>query len=306
MAEYGEPDDAAEAPDPGSLTLSFVPRLEDAQGRDRHKSLWWDARLDLADGHPSRLVIALHGRPRWFGLSLVQGYLVEPCLSLLAPADGAVLVPAAGIVRDGGVDLLIGRSRTGKSSLSVRALAAGLPVLGDDQVVVLANGTCLRFPRRLRVYDDLRRTAPRAAAQLPLRYRAGLVARRVARLATGGRVAPSLALPASALGTRATVAAPLRRVILLTRGAEVDRPTLVEATLDEALARVAEVLGEQRSRLSATIGPSLAPALTTCDQLEATVLRSAFGSASIMAVNVPASMEAGSAVTGLAQLLRLP
>ena len=306
-AEYAPPappglPDAA----PVSFTVSFVSRLDDAQGTDRHKSVSWQARLDLSDGQPARLSIALRGWPRWFGLSLVQGYLVEPCLSLLAPAHGAVLVPAAGIVVGGRVDLLIGRSRTGKSSLSVRALAAGMPVLGDDQVVVLANGTCVRFPRRLRVYDDLSATAPAAAARLPLRHRTGLVARRAARLATGGRVAPSLVLPASAFGTPAPAPVPLRRVILLTRGTGVDRPTTTETGLDEALARVAAVLAEQRSRLERTIGPSLGPSIAACAEAEAAVLVSAFASVPIVAVDLPSATDARTAVSSLAKLLGLP
>lgn len=306
LAEYGQPEEAAGGPDRGGLTLSFVARLRDAQGRDRHKSLWWDARLDLADGRWSRLVIALHGRPRWFGLSLVQGYLVEPSLSLLAPASREVLLPAAGIVHDGAVDLLVGRSRTGKSSLSMRALAAGLAILGDDQVVVTADGTCIRFPRRLRVYDDLSETAPRAVARLPLRLRAGLVARRIARVASGGRVAPSLAVPVPAIGSTASSPLPIGRVVLLARDADVDRPRFRDADIGLAVERSAEALSEQRSRLRRTIGSPVAPSLERAAQAEAELLRSAFALAPIVAVDLPSRMDARAAVGSLAQMLELP
>jgi hypothetical protein len=303
--EYRLSREGAQAEGPG-LTVSFVPRIAHRQGRDRHKSLWWDVRLERTDGRPSELSIALHGRPRWFGLSLVQGYLVEPCLSLLAPEQGQVLLPAAGIVRKGAVDLLVGRSRTGKSSLSVRALAAGLAILGDDQVVVSSDGTCVRFPRRLRVYDDLSATAPDAAARLPIRYRLGLLARRIARLASGGRVAPSQAVPISALGTAASSPLRLGRVVLLARDADVDRPRLLYADVALAVARGLEALREQRSRLLRTIGPSLRPMLDDVTEAEGGILRAAFASVPIVAIDLPPSMDAPSAVGDLAQLLGLP
>ena len=304
-AEYAQPAGPSDAT-LADFAVSFVPRLADAQGVDHYKSVSWRARLDLVDGLPARLSIALRGRPRWFGLSLVQGYLVEPCLSLLAPANGEVLVPAAGIVVADGVDLLVGRSRTGKSSLSMRALAAGLPILGDDQVVVLADGSCLRFPRRLRVYDDLSATAPRAAARLPRRHRAGLVARRLARLASAGRVAPSMALPVEVLGAPMTGRLPLRRVVLLARVEGADGPRLADATAEHALARVAEVLTEQRSRLAATFGPSIRPALASSAQAEAAILAAAFASVPIVAIDLPSVMDAPTAVRSLAGLLGLP
>lgn len=304
-AEYGPTADPVEAA-AATLRVSFPSRLTNPQGRDRHKSVSWEVRLDQAGGEPSELSIALHGRPRWFGLSLVQGFLVEPCLSLLAPAQGEVLVPAAGIMLEDGVDLLIGRSRTGKSSLSMRALAAGVPVLGDDQVGVAGDGTCVRFPRRMRVYDDLSATAPGAASRLPLRYRAGLTARRLARLATGGRVAPSLAVPASALGVVGPPSAPLRRVVLLARDAEVGAPRLRDVDVELAVARCSEALAEQRSRLVHSIGSSLSSSLKAAAEAEEEILRSAFASVPVVAVDLPSGMDAASAVGSLARLLGLP
>jgi hypothetical protein len=304
-AEYGPTQDHVEAA-AANLRVSFPSRLTNPQGRDGHKSVSWEVRLDQAGGKPSELSIALHGRPRWFGLSLVQGFLVEPCLSLLAPGLGEVLVPAAGIALEDGVDLLIGRSQTGKSSLSMRALAAGVPVLGDDQVVVTRDGTCVRFPRRLRVYDDLSTTAPRAASRLPLSYRAGLTARRLARLATGGRVAPSLAVPASALGVPGPTSAPLRRVVLLARDSDVSVPRLRDADAEQAVARCSEALTQQRSRLVRSIGSSLSSSLEAAVEAEEGILRSAFASVPIVAVDLPSGMDAVSAVGSLARLLGLP
>ena len=149
-----------------------------------YRSLRWRVALDpLGDG-PLRATIDLRGAPRSFGLSLLQGYVVEPLLGLLAPAAGHVLLPAAAVASEGGTLLLIGRSRSGKSSLVARAAAAGTAVLGDDHVLVGQDG-CRAFPRRLRLYPDVAETAPAALASLPARTRAllrALVAERDVQL----------------------------------------------------------------------------------------------------------------------------
>jgi len=48
-----------------------------------------------------RATIDLRGAPRSFGLSLLQGYVVEPLLALPAPGAGHVLLPAAAVASEG-------------------------------------------------------------------------------------------------------------------------------------------------------------------------------------------------------------
>ena len=61
-------------------------------------------------------------------LVVLQGYVIEPLLALLAPAANHVLLPAAAIAPNRSAILLIGRSRSGKSSLSARAATGGIAV----------------------------------------------------------------------------------------------------------------------------------------------------------------------------------
>ena len=256
----GEPSTASEVV--AALDVHFVSKLPDARA-EGHKTIRWSATLERTAPQHLQLRIALRGWPRWFGLSLVQGYLIEPALSLLAVEAGGVLLPAAAIVQDGAALLLIGRSGTGKSSVSMRAFAAGLPLLGDDQVFVSGDGTCTRFPRRLRIYDDAARTAPGAISRLPVRDRVGLLVRRVVRVATRGYVAPSLAIPLRALGgADAPTSVPLGRVALLSRVGE-GRPAC--GSTPQTLPR-RWAIGRRAARSTSSAGPRARRALGGGDQ----------------------------------------
>src|SRR5215210_3702242 len=142
----------------------------------RHKSMGWRARISNPLDRPLRADITLRGRPRGLTAALVQTFIVEPLLTWVAGERG-VLASAAGIEENGSVLLLVGGSGTGKSSLTARALAGGRKALGDDQVYVEDDGMCSPFPRRLRLYDDVAKTAPNAYAELPFRVRTALSVR---------------------------------------------------------------------------------------------------------------------------------
>ena len=301
----GEPSTASEVV--AALDVHFVSELPDARA-EGHKTIRWSATLERTAPQHLQLRIALRGWPRWFGLSLVQGYLIEPALSLLAVESGGVLLPAAAIVQDGAALLLIGRSGTGKSSVSMRALAAGLPLLGDDQVFVSGDGTCTRFPRRLRIYDDAARTAPGAISRLPVRDRVGLLVRRVVRVATRGYVAPSLAIPLRALGgVDAPTSVPLGRVALLSRGRGGSAALSAHpADVAEALGRSADALLDQRRRLDRMLGERWAEEINAVASRERTLLERAFASIPISAINVPTEAGAARAIDALARELGLP
>ena len=290
-----------------TLDVQFVSKLPGARV-EGHKTIRWAATLERTAQQHLLLRIALRGWPRWFGLSLVQGYLIEPALSLLAVEAGGVLLPAAAIVQDGAALLLIGRSGTGKSSVSMRALAAGMPLLGDDQVFVSGDGTCTRFPRRLRIYDDAARTAPGAVSRLPVRDRMGLLLRRAVRVATRGYVAPSLAIPIRALGgVDAPSSVPLGRVALLSRsGGESAALRVHEADVGEALGRSAYALLDQRRRLGRMLGDSWAEAIDAVASRERALLERAFASIPISAIEVPTEVGAARAIDALAGELGLP
>lgn len=306
-AEYGTAADAPSATRRLRLSVRFVDSIADPDLTDGHKTVRWSAALTRPAPRELELAIALRGRPRWFGLSLVQGYLVEPALSLLTPGAGGVLLPAASVVQDRQALVLVGGSGAGKSSLALRAVAAGVPLLGDDQVLITETGDCVRFPRRLRLYDDAERTAPAAVVRLPARYRLGLLARRLVRVATGGFVAPSLAVPAAALGqSQPPTTAPLGRVVLLARDEGATAVEVRHAAIEGLLDRCEALLADQRKRLVDRMVSTDHLELEAMRRREREILAAAFTSVPIIEVLSPSRLGAAQAVAAVAGELGLP
>jgi hypothetical protein len=265
-----------------------------------HKTVRWHVELAEPLDGPLRVVIDLSGEPRPFGLSLLQGYVIEPLLGLLAPAAGHVLLPAAAIGSANGAILLIGRSRSGKSSLSARAAAAGLAVLGDDHVLVAGSGECRAFPRRLRVYSDLSETAPKAYDLLPRSKRAKLRALGALRSSTRDLVAPPLRVGLETLGSSLVQPVlPLGTIVVIERG-EVSR--LVREALDpSALVGLAsEILREQRRSLELLSRGDWHARLERARRADEELLLAAFAQATAaVRLVVPRSWLPGQAVSAL-------
>lgn len=302
-AEYGIPD----ASRPVRVAVSILDRLPDGAVSDlhgRHKTVSWSVSLGQADTDPLCATLALKGRPRWFGVSLVQGFIIEPLISLVSALDGQVLLPAAGIAEEGGALLIIGRSRSGKSSVSARALALGRQVLGDDQVLVDPGGVIGAFPRRMRVYDDLMVTSPMAVRSLPQRIRLGLQLRRVFRIATRGFAAPSFALPHSAFGgAPATAAMPVHRIVVVYRSASAQELSMEPIASEDVRSEAMEILSEQRARLDRLQRDDWRTLLRSVEERESALLDAALRRAPTYRVIVPESWGAPAAVEALARAL---
>ena len=309
-AEYGSAATMPAEHDADAVAVTFDRRSRDGEPMPggsvlagSHKTVSWHADVSDPDARPMRARIEIRGAPRWFGLSLTQGYLVEPLLSIAAAAVG-VLLPAAGFVTDAGAIVLLGRSRSGKSSLTMRAAAAGLPVLGDDQVFLGRSGHVTRFPRRLRVYDDLRDTAPDAFARLPGWARRALWVRRLARSVTAGYVRPSLAIATSAvLGAVESEEAPLARLVVLERTANLSRIEVQRIDSDAALATAAAVMEDQRRHL-ARLGPAWSRRLEEVAVSERSVLADAIARVGAERVLIPNGWTAKASVDALWERLR--
>ena len=271
----------------------------EAELRDSHKLARWRAAVPARlDGNKLSVAIDVRGP---LGLTLIQSYIVEPLLSLAAVRAGLALVPSAAIARNGKALLLIGRSRSGKSSLAARAMAAGLRVLGDDQVLINARQDCLPFPRRLRVYPDLMRTAPAAFAALRPSARGALAALGRVNALTRGFVAPPLRVEASTLGAgSAPTPLPIGEVVVIRRG-PVDE--LRSDPLDplELAAETEDALRAQRSEIFSL--PGLRDATAPLLAQERSIIASALGGTPARRVLVPAAWPAEEAVGRLAQEL---
>jgi hypothetical protein len=273
-------------------------------GRGGHKTVAW--RVDVGDPDAAPLVarIETSGWPPSFARSLVQGYIVEPLLSVAAARRGVVLLPGAGIVLDDGLVLLLGRSRAGKSTLAARALTAGRMVLGDDQLFVGPGANAWPFPRSLRFYPDLARTAPSSFASLRPRTRLGLRLRAGLARVSAGYVRPSLAVRGSELGLRWTPAArQIARLVLIERDADVSTLKGVSTSPREAIEWTAELLLEQRARLAALGGTRWRAAIEQVAEVERVLLEGCFADRPVDRLAIPRSWDAPTAVGATARWL---
>lgn len=266
-----------------------------------HKLARWRASVAIGrDLDHMHVAVDVHGP---LGLTLVQGYVVEPLISLAAVHAGSVLLPSAAIARDGKALLLIGHSRSGKSSLAARALAAGLRILGDDQVLINASHDCHPFPRRLRVYPDLAWTAPAAFAALQPSARGVLGALSRLKSLTRGFVAPPLRISASTLGAGISpMCLPIGEIVVIRR-APVDALRFEPLDQDELEADAEDVLCSQRSQIFSLA--ALRAAAATVLARERTIIARALSTVPARRVVVPACWPADQAIGRLAQELRL-
>ena len=270
-----------------------------------HKTVRWRVALGAPHDVPLVATISLGGWPASFALSLVQGYFVEPLISIAAVRRGLVLLPSVAIVADEGLLLIMGRSRAGKSTLAARAMAAGRSVPGDDQAFVDPAGRCWPFPRRLRFYPYIAETAPAAHARLGRATRRELAVRRSVATLTRGYVRPSLAVDGTELGgTWHPEPLPIRRIVLVERSSESDVLLVEPADREAAVAWAAELLGEQRARLGRAGGDWFA-ALDGTWGLERAVLNEGFATSPVERISVPRRWDASTAVDAIARYLRL-
>ena len=303
-AEYGAV--RTDSPTTADLVVTFDKAAPSAplSFEAGYRSLRWRVALDPAENGPLRATIDLRGAPKSFGLSLLQGYVVEPLLGLLGPAAGHVLLPAAAVQTESGVLLLIGRSRSGKSSLVARTAAAGAAVLGDDHVLVGPNA-CHAFPRRLRLYPDIADTAPVARAALPARTRLVLRALGLVRTASGGAIAPPVRVPIETLGAVLREPVPLARIVVLER-AEVPRLSAEALSSKDLVATAIAVLREQRQALEKVHEPSWREHLDRVLETEGSLLREAFAPLSAVSrIVVPTRLPAGESVASIAAELAI-
>ncbi len=267
-----------------------------------HKLARWRASVPVRpDADTMRIVVAVRGP---LGLALVQSQVIEPLVSLAAVRAGSVLLPGAAIAQGDRTLLLLGRSRSGKTSLAARALAAGRRVLGDDQVIINADRECLPFPRRLRLYPDLSRTAPAAFAALPPSVRTRLAALGRVNALTHGFVAPPVSVSPSVLAADTT--GPVRLLIgevVVVRRARVGALTLQPLDAGELAAETDDVLMGQRSELFKV--PGVRAAYETLLTHERAIISCALAAAPARRVLVPDSWTSEQAVGALARELEL-
>jgi hypothetical protein len=325
IAEYGAPDDAAletaglvvTALGDDATSLSAKPDGAATWARirrDAYKTTRWRTRLGPAGADPISCEIEIKGL---FGRSLVQSIVVEPLLSVALARRGAAMISASGVVVEGRVTAIAGISRSGKSSLALRAWGRGLELLADDRLVVKSDGVVEGFPRRLRVYPDLAATAPLAHERLGLAVRRRLAAMDVARRLTGGWVALPALVDAKAVGAGRR-SAPLGRLVIVDRaeadpatrapsGARAATSSIVEREDPEAVWHCVKSIVEHDLAWVASNGADWAAAASETESAQIDILRRAVDAtgARLSIVTVPTEWPAARSIAMLARHLGL-
>ncbi|SFP12967.1 hypothetical protein SAMN05660464_2148 [Geodermatophilus dictyosporus] len=302
--EYGEVRTAAVAEPDVDVRIGFGSRVDRIPGgavlAGGHKTARWRVALGPPEAGPLHAVIGLTGGPPSFTLSLVQGYFVEALVAVALARVGRTALPAAAFGDGGGgATVVLGRSGAGKTTLTARALAAGRTVLSDDQVVVDASGRIWRYPRRLRLYPDIEQTAPEAWSRLPAGTRATLRNRALVRRLTRGQVAPSLAVPASDVGTTVVSGpVPLRRLVVVGR-CEDDGFSEEVRPAAWVVGEAETLLGQQRERLTRAVGGAWADALDAVLRAESRTVTAALAGVPATEISVPRAWGARRAVDAL-------
>jgi hypothetical protein len=300
-AEYGPNRQAIEFHDADVQVHIERPPYEELREIGGYKTARW--RIAMGSAHEERLTvsIALLSVPASFGLSLVQGYFVEPILEMAFTRRGQLLAPAAGYVIGDSACLLVGASRSGKSSLMVRALGEGIRILGDDQVIISSRATVLSFPRRLRVYADIRNTAFHAYRAFPVRLKIALRGLEALSRSTAGWVTPPVRIQASALGPQpATLELPLRRLYVIDRDEQAVGPRRSAVEAGRLVDEILTLLDRQRERLiPLLVDRPWADLLQRVRSEESVILKQALAEVSAERLVVPSHWKARRAIDHL-------
>jgi hypothetical protein len=287
------------------LTFEDHPRATQVSFHGGHKTVHWAVHIDEPEGTPVRASIATGGRPRSFVLSMVQGYFVEALVAIAAADTGVMLIPAAAVASGDGATVIVGRSGAGKSTLCANLLATGHRILGDDQVFLTSDGEVRGFPRRLRLYPDIERTAPRAYRRLAVRDRARLALWRAAQIGSRGFVRPPIRVPPASIGAYDPGPRGLLSLALLERSSDVRCLELTDIEPRVAIDLVMQVVDEQRQQVTATDDEGWLRRVEAARRLEIELLGRTLERVALMRCVIPREWAAADAAQRLADGLGL-
>ncbi|MEE8385010.1 MAG: hypothetical protein V3S01_03760 [Dehalococcoidia bacterium] len=225
--------------------------------RGRHKTIRWRLAVSGLDSDVTRL--AFDGRGS-MAISFLQTFYLEPLLRHRMLDAGAAMVHGCTVVQNGKSTLFAGGTGVGKTTLALAQATNGGVVLGDNWVVVTPDGMTLTFPRRIRLYGDLRRANPEAYRRLPPAARRRLTTVGIiSRLSFGYANLPVRLAREEVAPNSPPVSDvfPLGSafVLLPDKGSELAEPRPL--SLEELLTSIQAVNHEEGERLAAAVEPYL-------------------------------------------------
>jgi len=181
--------------------------------KDTSKILWWKLEVDGFDGsRPSVVKIDRN----LFGTAALGSRIIDCLLRYRLNLKGAPAIHGCAVVSGGGAVIFAGSSGVGKSTIAMRMLERGLPLLGDNWIPIRA-GTALGFhlPLNLHHYN----VPANICRALPPRYRFDIQFKKYCWSLSGGYLKKSCPIVLKRFfPTLAAESAPIRRIISLVQG----------------------------------------------------------------------------------------
>ena len=276
--------------------------------RRRHKLTRWT--IGFSGLEEERTRVAFEGQGLMV-LPYLQNFYLEPLLRIKFLQAGHALVHGSSLIKGANSVLFPGGSRVGKTSLTLQQALKGKAIQGDNCVIVTPKGQTFAFPRRLRIYSDLRRTYPDAYHRLRLRERIRL---RLANLLKD--LSFGYANPATRLGIQTFVPdctirpiARLHSIFVLTSHGRSELVGPIPLGLDELVEKVqAHSFAEGRwlaEALAPYLGRHPESRLLRAAEIEREILHRAFAEVPAFELLVPCVADPGAIVSRIASITGL-
>ena len=244
-------------------------------------------------------------------LPYLQSFYIEPLLRFKLLLRDHALVHGASVCKGSKSRVFVGGSRVGKTSLTLSQADRGNAVQGDNYVILSPDGTSVAFPRRLRVYPDLRRSLPAIHRRLPLTTRARLKSYVILTRLSRGYANPAIRLPLAQLVPDCKVMpeAVVESVFVLRphTGKDLVGPTPI--SLDQTVTEIQSHASMEAVWLTKAIAPYVSDhpesSLNSARVAEASILNRALSRVSTYEILVPRVDNVGDLVRDMSRIAGL-
>jgi len=147
---------------------------------DTSKILWWKVEIDGFEGQKP---VRVHVDKNIFGTAALGSRIFDCLIRYHLNLHRAPAVHGCGIVAPQGAVLFVGSSGVGKSSIAMRMLETGVPLLGDNWII-LKNGQAFAFHLPINVHDY--NIPARLYRQFPVGMQLDIQFKKYCRVLSGG------------------------------------------------------------------------------------------------------------------------
>ena len=276
--------------------------------RRRHKLTSWTITFTDLDSERTDVEFDGHGV---MTLPYLQSFYIEPLLRLKLLLRDHALVHGASVCKGSQSRLFVGGSRVGKTTLTLSQAERGNAVQGDNYVILSPTGTSIAFPRRLRIYPDLRRSLPTVHRRLPLTTRTRLKSYAILNWLSRGYANPATRVPLAQLvpDCKVTPEAVVESVFVLRPHAGKDLVGPTSISLDQTVTEIQSHASKEAAWLTEAIAPYVSDhpesSLNSARVAEASILNRALSHVSTFEILVPRVDDVGELARDMSRIAGL-